>query len=123
MSEQELYEIAQQRIDHRNRRLLFFGIDLAGFLAYIGIFILLAQTAFSGIGVAILLVWCGVFVLHCIMFSMSESRDKDIEGEVANLRQVDYSSEKPKRLALGDDGELVELRVNEDESPKMKYVE
>src|SRR5690242_9884841 len=101
MSEQELYQIAQQRVDRRNRRLLFFGIDLAGFLAYIGIFILLAQTAFAGLGVAILLAWCGVFVLHCIMFAMGESRDKDIEGEISKLKNDDIY-EKPKRLALGD---------------------
>jgi hypothetical protein len=107
MSEQELYEIARQRIDRRNRRWTLWGVNLAVLLLCLGAFIGLVNTALMNISMFLFFAWTGVFVLHTIVLAMSESRDKDIEGEVAKLRNAVY--DKPKRLELSDDGELVEF--------------
>jgi hypothetical protein len=40
------------------------------------------------------------------MLWLSETRQNDIDSEVARLRQTDY--EKPKRLELSEEGELVD---------------
>ncbi len=113
MSDQELYEIARQHIDRRNRNLTFLighGVLLT---AYVGLFILLTQTALASLGVAILVAWGGVFILHCVLFGMAQSREGDIEGQVAKLRKAANKYEKPKRLELTDDGEIVELEKDE----------
>jgi hypothetical protein len=115
MSEQELYEVARQRIDARNRRWKWWSINLAGYLISIGVFIVLMMADQVGIGLLMFMTWTGVFVLHCILIGMAESRANDIEKEVAKLREA-ASYEKPKRLELSDDGELEEIM--EDEQPK-----
>jgi hypothetical protein len=110
MSEQELYDVARQRIDRRNRRWIIWFIHLALLVAYVGAFILLTNTSFVLEAVALLVVWGGVFTLHTVYTFIADSREKDIEAEVAKLRSTLY--EKPKRteqrLELRDDGELVE---------------
>jgi hypothetical protein len=106
MSEQELYQIARQRIDKRNRRWIFWGVDLAGLTVALGALILSGETGSATIPAAIFLAWGGIFTLHTIVAWMAQSRDEDIEGEVAKLRDAVY--EKPKRLEVGEDGELVE---------------
>jgi hypothetical protein len=112
MSDDELYQLAQQSIDRRNRRVIFLGMHGAALTAYVGLFILLANTEFVDLAVAVLVAWGGLFVLHCILFGLAWSRDDDITSEVAKLRKaVDY--EKPKRLALAEDGELVEAEAND----------
>jgi hypothetical protein len=119
MSEQEFYEIARKRIDRRNRGVTFLIIHGALLTAYVGAFIMLAQTAAASLALALLIAWGGVFILHAALFGIAESREGDIEGEVRKLRKAaaagDY--EKPKRLALGEDGELV------DEGEKEKYAQ
>jgi hypothetical protein len=111
MSEQELYEIARQRVDQRRRRWTLWSIDLAGLIASLGIVALLADSVFVNLAVFLFFAWGGVFTLHTIVLATSESRDKDIEKEVAKLRAaVNY--EKPKRLELDGDGELVEAEEN-----------
>ncbi|MFN8371938.1 MAG: hypothetical protein U0694_03560 [Anaerolineae bacterium] len=108
MSNDELYEIARKRIDRRNRLLAGLGVHGAALTAYVGAFIMLANTAYAEMAVAVLVAWGGLFVLHCILFGMAWSREDDIRGEVAKLRKaMDY--EKPKRLALAEDGELVDF--------------
>jgi hypothetical protein len=111
MSEQELYEVARQRIDRRNRRWIWWSVDLAGLLACIGLFIVLADTPAMSLALFVMLTWIGVFVLHTIIAGLSESRDEDIAGEIAKLRDADF--EKPKRVEVGDDGELVETEAEE----------
>jgi hypothetical protein len=106
MSEQELYQIARQRIDKRNRRWTFWAIDLMVLIMLVAALIFLGNTAYGTLGVTAFLGWTGIFVLHTIVAAMAESRDGDIEGEVAKLRDAVY--EKPKRLEVGEDGELVE---------------
>ncbi|HLU08699.1 MAG TPA: hypothetical protein VK003_03475 [Oceanobacillus sp.] len=108
MYEQELYELARQRIDARNRRWKLWSFNLAGYLIAIGVFIALALAKQAAIGMLLFMTWTGVFVLHCILLGMAESRAKDIEKEVTKLREA-ATYEKPKRLELGDDGELVEI--------------
>ena len=115
MSEQELYELARQRIDARNRRWKWWSINLAGYLISIGVFIALAIARQVAVGLLLFMAWTGVFVMHCILISMAESRASDIEKEVAKLREASY--EKPKRVELTDDGELEEI-VDEYEQPK-----
>lgn len=109
MSDQELYEIARQRIDSRNRRWMWWSIHLAGLVAYVGLFILLADSVYSQIAVAVLVAWGGLFAMHSILLGMAESRTNDIQGEIAKLREQVY--EKPKRLQLAEDGELVEAET------------
>lgn len=106
MSEQELYQIARQRIEQRNRRWIFWGVDLAGLTVALGALILSGKTGSADVAAAIFLAWGGIFTLHTIVAWMAQSRDGDIEGEVAKLRDAVY--EKPKRLEVGEDGELVE---------------
>src|SRR5262245_13986956 len=114
MSDQDLYEVARNRIDRRNRRWTLWAVHLAAFLAYVGLFVAIAETEFVLLGVFGLLVWSGVFTLHTMVLAFAESREKDIQKEVAKLEAFGY--EKPKREELTDDGEWVE-----DEKPK--YVE
>ena len=107
MSDQELYEIARRRIDQRNRRWTLWAVDLMVLIMLVAALIFLGDTSYATIGVAALLGWAGIFVLHTIAATMAESRDKDIEGEIAKLREA-VVYEKPKRLKVGEDGELVE---------------
>lgn len=106
MSDQEFYQIARERIDQRNRRWILWGVDLAGLTVALGALILSGETGSASIAAAIFLAWGGIFTLHTIIAWMAQSRDGDIEGEVAKLRDAIY--EKPKRLEVGEDGELVE---------------
>lgn len=118
MSDQELYEIARQRIDQRNRRWTLWAVNLAGLILSLAALILLGETEYATIGAGVFMAWIGVFVLHTILAALSETREKDIEGEVAKLREAVY--EKPKRLELSDDGELVEA-ANEEEMQASQY--
>jgi len=118
MSEQEIYEIARQRIDRRNRRWTLWAFDLAGLIITVGALILLGDTAYATTAAAIMMAWAGVFTLHTIIASMAHSRDGDIESEIVKLRGAVY--EKPKRLELNDDGELVDLESWEGEAQKAK---
>jgi hypothetical protein len=113
MSEQELFELARQRIDRRNRRWTLWSINLTGLILSLALLILVGETAYSTVAAAIFMAWAGVFTLHTIVAAMGHSRDSDIEGELAKLRDAVY--EKPKRLELSDDGELVELTDLEQE--------
>lgn len=106
MSEQELYQIAQQRINTRNRRWTLWAVDLAGLVLSLAALVFLGDSSYTNIAAAIFLAWGGIFTLHTIVAAMAQSRDGDIEGEVAKLRDAFY--EKPKRLEVGEDGELVE---------------
>jgi len=118
MSDPELYEIARQRIDTRNRRWTLWAVHLAAFLAYVGFFVAIADSEYVLLGVFGLLVWAGLFTLHTVVLAMRESREKDIEKEVARLQEAGYEKakrdeliedEKPKYVEIGDDGELVEV--------------
>jgi hypothetical protein len=109
MSDQEFYEIARRRIDQRNRRWTFWAVDLAGLILAVAALVFLGDTEYSTIAVTVFMAWAGIFTFHTIIAALAQSRDGDIEGEVAKLREaaaVNY--EKPKRLEVGEDGELVE---------------
>ena len=108
MSEQELYEIACRRIDQRNRRWTIWGVDLAGLILTLAALILLGETAYVTLAAAVFMAWAGVFTFHTIVAAMAQSRDKDIQDEVAKLRDAVSVYEKPKRLELAEDGDLVE---------------
>jgi hypothetical protein len=109
MSNQELYEIARQRIDHRNRRWTLWAVDLAVLIATVGVMILLVDTPYQMISLAVMIAWAGVFTLHTIVAAMAQSRPDDIEKEVAKLREaMPEAYEKPKRLHLTHDGEITD---------------
>jgi hypothetical protein len=113
MSETELYEMARGRIDRRNRRWVFWAVDLAGLVLSLGALILLSKSAYVTIAAAVFLSWGGVFTLHTILAALAHNRDQDIEGEMDKLRALVY--EKPKRTEVGEDGELIEQDLWESE--------
>ncbi len=115
MSESELYQIARQRIDQRNRRWTFWAVDLAVLIMTLAA---VALTDGSPIFAAIFLGWGGIFTLHTILLSMAQSRTSSIEREVARLRAAATDEgfyEKPKRVGLSEDGELIPSDEWEDE--------
>ena len=109
MADQELYEIAQQRIDRRNRRWTLWAFDLAVLIAAVAVMIFLVDTPYQMISLAVMIAWAGVFTLHTIVAAMAQSRSDDIEKEVSKLREaMPAAYEKPKRLHLTDDGEITD---------------
>lgn len=116
MSEQELYEIATERIDQRNRRWTRWSIHLATVAGTLMLLIWSSNTAYVNITAGLFLGWGGVFAMHTIWLGMAESREESIEQEVAKLRAaMDSAYEKPKRLEISDDGELIASDDKRDE--------
>jgi hypothetical protein len=105
MSEQEIYEGARQRIDKRNQRWTLWALNLGVLILSVAGIVFLSDTGYETLAAGIMLTCAAVFVAHTIILGMTESRDADIEKEIAKLRAAVY--EKPKRLELSDDGELV----------------
>ncbi len=122
MSESELYQIARERIDARNRRWTWWAVDL---LVLILTLAAVALTEGSPLFAAIFLGWGGVFTVHTILVSLAQSRTSSIEREVDRLRAAAANEgvyEKPKRQArveLSEDGELIPADDDdfEDETP------
>jgi hypothetical protein len=110
MSDRELYEIARQRIDNRNRRWTLWSFDLAGLILSVAAVILLIDTPYQLLSVAVMIGWAGIFTLHTIVAAMGHSRAEDIEKEVAKLREAasEVDFEKPKRMRLTEDGEIMD---------------
>lgn len=108
MSEQELYEIARKRVLRRNRRWMFWTLNL-----FVMIMALVALIVADGSAPAVVgfLTWGAIFVTHTIILAFAESTEGSIESEVVKLRKAyaDGVYEKPKRLELGEDGELTEV--------------
>ncbi|MBI1256326.1 MAG: hypothetical protein GC204_02540 [Chloroflexi bacterium] len=107
MSDEQLYKIARQRIQQRNRRWSLWALDLGVLIVTLAAMIM----AGNDITVAIFLTWGAIFVVHTIITAFAESSESSIEREVARLRKAAAESnlyEKPKRLELSDDGELSE---------------
>jgi hypothetical protein len=106
--EDEIYEVAKQRIDQRNRRRMLWALDLGGLTLSLALVALVE----SPITAALFLAWGGIFTVHTILMVMANTKSRDIEREVARLRAASAATasyEKPKRLELGDDGELIEI--------------
>ena len=120
MSDQELYEIATKRVNKRTRRWLLWAVNLVGLIFSLVALIASSERGSSTLFAAIFIGWMGVFAFHSILAWMAENRDGDIEKEVTKLRgALDY--EKPKRLGLSDDGELVDVGLEADEPQKVKH--
>ncbi len=83
MSESELYQIARERIDARNRRWTWWAVDLVVLIFTLAV---VALTDGTPITVALFLGWGGVFTLHTIWASLEQSRTSSIEREVERLR-------------------------------------
>lgn len=115
MSDQELYEIASHRIRRRNRRWILWSLNLGVLILFLAGIILVGG---SRTAVTFFLGWGAVFVTHTIILAFIESTKGSIENEVARLRRAmggkDDANDsvvhnKPKRLELGEDGELTEV--------------
>lgn len=121
MSEQELYEIARKRIDRRSRRWTLWAVNLMVLIGSLAGLILFGDTIYETLTLAFFLAVGGVFVFHSIVAAMAETRQGEIEKEVAKLKDAmsrDSSFyEKPKRLELSDDGELVDPEADDYTSP------
>jgi hypothetical protein len=107
MSDDPLYDLARKRIDQRNRRWMLWGANLLAWLIYMGAFIALPGALPVGFGLMILVVWAGILILHGVILGVMQGRDEEIEREVERLRRAVYD-EKPKRLELSEDGELID---------------
>jgi hypothetical protein len=107
MSSQELYEIARERVDARSRRTKLWALDVGGMLLWLAVIALVGDTALGPIAGAVFLAWLAVLSVHTIMLAATRHRADDIEQEVARLRDAIYD-EKPKRVQLSDEGELIE---------------
>jgi len=117
MSEDQLYELANQRVARRNRRRTFWALDLGGLTLSLALVALIE----SPVTAALFLAWGGIFTVHTILMVMANSHERDIEREVVKLRQVADAYEKPKRhLELSDDGELTELVEERGDAERMK---
>jgi len=115
-SESELYQIARERIDARNRRWTWWAVDLAGLILALAF---VALTDGMPIAAAIFLGWGGIFTLHTILVVMAQSRTSSIEREVSRLRAAAADEgfyEKPKRVGLSEDGELIPTDDWEDDA-------
>lgn len=116
--DRDLYEIAQQRVNRRNRRWILWGLDLTLLIFTLAGLIFLGDSVHATLAAALFFGWGGIFVFHSLLLAMAESRERDIEKEVARLRSAygtaaeTYS--KPKRLELADDGELIAADVPHD---------
>lgn len=117
MNDHELYEIAQRRIRQRNRRWMLWSLNLGVLILTLAAVVLTdgSRTAVTGF-----LAWGAIFVTHTIIVAFAESTQGDIEKEVVKLRKAlsDEAYEKPKRLELGEDGELTEVDDREREHAK-----
>jgi hypothetical protein len=106
MSDDQLYELARQRINRRNRHLFLLGADVLAFFVYIAAFAALGNAIPRGIGVFIAVAWIGLLAFHSLVVVTAQNRSDEIDREVARLRDALY--EKPKRLELDEDGELID---------------
>ncbi len=107
MSERELYEIARRRISQRNRRWMLWSVNLGILILMLAGLIL---TEGSRTALTLFLGWGAVFVTHTLIVSFAEATQGSIENEVVKLRKAFEANvyEKPKRIELGEDGELTE---------------
>ncbi|HVU09669.1 MAG TPA: hypothetical protein VHD90_00270 [Phototrophicaceae bacterium] len=108
MSEDLLYELARNRVERRNRRWVWWSVDFAGVVLMLALVALVGNTAFGGAAAALFLAWGGLLALHTLWMARMRHHDSDIEREVARLREAS-GFEKPKRLELSDDGELIDF--------------
>lgn len=109
MSEQELYEIASKRVDQRTRRWTLWAVNLMVLVLLLAGMVMMGDTAFATLATAVFLAWGGIFTFHTIVAGFAEARQGEIDSLMDKLRAArtaDY--EKPKRLELSEDGELVE---------------
>src|SRR3954454_17067400 len=122
MSDAQLYEIARRRIQQRNRRWSLWALNLGVLILTLAGLILTG----SEITVAIFIAWAAIFVVHTIILGFAESSESSIENEVARLRKATTAAatadryEKPKRLELGEDGELLEMVEEPSEAEQFK---
>lgn len=115
MSNQELYDIARQRVKSSQRRWILWAVNLGFLILSLAGIVLLSDTAYIIPAVALAGAVAAVFVPHTIILAMLESEQEDIEKEIEKLREAVYEYEKPKRLHLSNDGELEQANPWDDE--------
>jgi hypothetical protein len=107
MTDHDLYALAEARMNARMQRWRRWSYTLVATVATVALMILLRDTRYDTVGLAILIVMGGIFTGHTVLTGMAESNAGNLDREVARLRDKLY--EKPKRLELADDGELSEV--------------
>lgn len=111
MSEDALYELAQKRVDRRNRRWLLWCLNFFGWLSWVAIAAAFSDAMPNGLGPMVVIIWMGVLIFHGIYLGLAQNRDQEVEREFARLQRALYE-DKPKRrnsrLTLREDGELAE---------------
>jgi hypothetical protein len=103
----ELYKLARERIDRRNRQLFLLGANVLAMFIYLAAFTAFRSLIPPTIGVFIAVAWIGVVACHAMAYGVLQNRSAQIDAEVERLRRQVYD-EKPKHVELNDDGELVE---------------
>lgn len=73
MSDHELYAIAQERIARRNRRWTLWAVNLAALIISVAAMVLLIDSPYQMIGIALMLAVAGIFVPHTIIAAMANS--------------------------------------------------
>jgi len=125
LSIQEIYDLAEQRINRRDRLRMFWAGDLTimilALAAMIGINNATTNPVYGQWALVFFFAWGAIFTLHTIAFALGENRQSDIDTEAAKLLAAVESYEKPKRLALSDEGELVDTAsMSQDELRRQK---
>ena len=122
MSDQELYEIARERVNRRTRRWTLWAINLGVLIFTVAAVVFLSDSYYQTYAIAGMLAWAAVFVAHTIIAAMLESSEGDIENAFAKLKAAAQASayEKPKRLHLTDDGEITDDGYDEDEEAEQR---
>ncbi|GEM_PF-2024446 len=121
LSIEDIYDIAEKRINRRDRLRMFWAADLTVMILVLAAMIALSNTAASELAVVLFFVWGAIFTFHTIGFGLGENRQSDIDSEVAKLLAAVERYEKPKRLALSDEGELVDsASLTQDEVRRQK---
>jgi hypothetical protein len=95
-------------------------MNLAGLIMALALLAGVGEKGYADLAAGLFLGWSGIFVLHTIWLWMTESRQSDIDKEVARLQTAIY--EKPKRLELSDEGELVDLTEAALEEERHKHL-
>lgn len=84
----EIYDIAQQRVSARSQQRLWWNVNMAGFLIYIGLFVLLVQTPLIFPALFILMAWIAGFTLHTQMVEQGEAYQQAVIDEASRLRMT-----------------------------------
>lgn len=109
------YEAVFQRVDRRMMRMKLFFAHLIGFVG-ISMFLGATELMETTAGMAVFIIVFLSFIGHAVLLALNEQREKLLREEIAlEERKMAMGYEKPKRLSLDEDGELVEMPLDNEE--------